>query len=94
MLIVSVAFQKQYVAKKGSGEKGVLVQVTLLLMISFGFLLLHIFYNCCTFLFRKEVEAKHRAVQDKKERVRNALASNRLITNFSQCSSHFIVMKS
>lgn len=92
MLIVSVAFQKQYVAKKGSGEKGVLVQVTLLLMISFG--LLHIFYNCCTFLFRKEVEAKHRAVQDKKERVRNALASNRLITNFSQCSSDFIVMKS
>ena len=28
-------------------------------------------------MFRKEVEAKHRAVQDKKERVRNALASNR-----------------
>jgi len=31
------------------------------------------------YLYRKEVEAKHRAVQDKKERVRNALASNRLL---------------
>ena len=38
-----VAFQKQYVAKKGSGEKGVLVQVMLLLVVSFVFLLLHIF---------------------------------------------------
>ena len=30
-----------------------------------------------TVLIRKEVEAKHRAIQDKKERVKNALASNR-----------------
>ena len=28
-------------------------------------------------LIRKEVEAKHRAIQDKKDRVKNALASNR-----------------
>ena len=33
-------------------------------------------------LIRKEVEAKHRAIQDKKERVKNALASNRLKTFF------------
>jgi len=30
-------------------------------------------------LYRKEVEAKHRAIQDKKERVKSALASNRLL---------------
>ena len=31
------------------------------------------------YLYRKEVESKHRAIQDKKDRVKNALSSNRLL---------------